>query len=149
LAEINRAHARRLFDLLVIEVDPKSVRLVPRQHKGNVLMCGYADFKVGLHQEIDGVRQVIPWTILCGNSIKLINDKIHFDPKSEKGKKPDEKTGKFPYFPVWMPQTAEARAVFSEKVSRLPIIQQMVERAISEVSTPAAANAAASADNPF
>ncbi len=148
MAEINRAHARRLFDLVVVEVDPKSIRLVPRQHKGNVLMCGYADFQIGLHQEIDGVLQVIPWTTLCGNAIKLMNDRIHFDPKSEKGKKEDPETGKFPYFPVWLPRTAEARAVFNEKISRLPEIQQLVERAISEVSTPTA-NAAASADNPF
>jgi len=148
LAEINRAHARRLFDLVVVEVDPQSIRLVPRQHKGNVLMCGYADFQIGLHQEIDGVRQVIPWMTLCGNAIKLMNDKIHFDPKSEKGKTPNTETGKFPYFPVWMPRTAEARAVFSEKISRLPEIRQLVERAVSEVSTPTAA-ATASADNPF
>ena len=147
MAEVNRAHARRLFDLLVVEVDPKSVRCVPRQHKGNVLFCGYVDFNIGLHQEIDGRQEVIPWTTLCGNSIKLMGDIIHFDPKSEKGKKPDEKTGKFPYFPAWFPRTAEARAVFNEKIKRLPEIQQLVERAITEASTPAAS--AASADNPF
>ena len=134
MAEINRAHARRLFDLLVIEVDPKSVRLVPRQHKGNVLMCGYADFQIGLHQEIDGVRQVIPWTTLCGNSIKLMNDKIHFDPKSEAGK--GERAGT--YFPHWFPMTAEARAVLTEKVKRDPQIITLCEEAVAGLATPVA-----------
>ncbi len=132
---------------MVVEVDPKSIRLVPRQHKGNVLMCGYADFMIGLCQEIDGVRQVIPWTTLCGNAIKLMGDRIHFDPKGEKGTKPDPETGRYPYFPVWFPRSAESRAVFNEKVSRLPEIRQLVEQAVEAVSQPAAT--AASADNPF
>lgn len=147
MAEINRAHARCLFDLMHIEVDPKSVRLVARQHKGNVLFCGYVDFSIGLVQEIDGQRQVIPWTTLCGNAIKLMGDKIHFDPKGEKGKRQNPETGKYPYFPVWFPRTAESRAVFNEKITRLPEIRKLVEDAITQVSAPAAA--AANGDNPF
>jgi len=147
LAEINKAHARRLFDLIHIEVDPKSVRFAPRQHKGNVLFCGYVDFLIGLTQEIDGLIQVIPWTTLCGNAIKLMGDKIHFDPKHEEGRQRDPDTGKHPYFPVWFPRTAESRAVFNEKISRLPEIRELVERAVSEVSH--AGGAAGSGDNPF
>jgi hypothetical protein len=147
LAEINRAQARRLFDLMVVEVDPKSIRLAPRQHKANILFCGYADFIIGLNQVIDGVQQVIPWTTLCGNAIKLMNDKIHFDPKGEKGKKEDPKTGKIPYYPVWFPRTAEARAVFNAKITRLPEIQKLVEDAVATVSP--AASTSTSSDNPF
>lgn len=147
MAEINRAHARRLFDLMHIEVDPKSVRLVPRQHKGDVLFCGYVDFSIGLIQEIDGRHEVIPWMILCGNAIKLMGDKIHFDPKGEKGKRQDSDTGKYPYFPVWFPRTAEARAVFNEKITRLPEIRKLVERAVSEVSHDVAITG--DVDNPF
>ena len=147
MAEINRTHARRLFDLVVVEVDTRSIRLKPKQHKGGVLFCGYVDFLIGLLQEIDGVRQVIPWTTLCGTSIKLMGDKIHFDPKAEPGRTPDPKTGKIPYYPVWFPRTAEARAVFTAKIARLPEIQRMVEKAVTQVSNSVAA--AGDGRNPF
>jgi hypothetical protein len=119
---------------MVIEVDPESIRLKPRQHKGNVLFCGYANFRIGLHQEIDGVRQVIPFVTLVGSAIKLMGERIHFDPKAEPGKKPDPKTGKIPYFPVWFPRSPESRAVFNAKLARLPEIQQLVQQAVAEVS---------------
>ena len=130
--EFDKDQAAHLFDRIGISVT--NTRVHPRQHKGNVIFCGYADLQLS----IDG----IPVIQLCGNSIKLMGDQIHFDPKSEAGK--GDRQGQ--YFPHWFPMTAEARAVLTETLKRDPAIIAMCEEAIAKlaISTPAVA-----ANNPF
>lgn len=124
--ELDREIAAALFER--VDLNVICARFLPRQHKGNVVFVGYADFQV----TVDG----IPLIQLCGNSIKVMNEQIHFDPKSEagRGQRADQ------YFPHWFPMTAEARAVLTEKVKRHPQIIDMVMQAISQLSsTPIAA----------
>ncbi len=130
--EFDKNQAAHLFDRLGISV--ANVRIHPRQHKGNVVFCGYADFQIS----IDGISVLQ----LCGNSIKIMGDQIHFDPKSEAGK--GERQGH--YFPHWFPMTAEARAALSELLKRDPKITAMCEEAISKLT---AAAPTVAAGNPF
>jgi len=102
------------------------VRVAPRQHKGNVIFVGYADIQTWLFR--DGVA--IPFITLCGNSIKLIGDQIHFDPKSERGKGDRSND----YFPHWFPGAGEARAVLTHKLAEDPKIQEMVRLAVASLS---------------
>ncbi len=130
--EFDKNQAAHLFDRLGISV--ANVRMHPRQHKGNVVFCGYADFQIS----IDGISVLQ----LCGNSIKIMGDQIHFDPKSEAGK--GERQGH--YFPHWFPMTAEARAALSELIKRDPKIISMCEEAITQLT---AAAPKLDAGNPF
>lgn len=119
--ELDREKAALLFEKVGLEVT--NTRIHPRQHKGSVVFVGYADFQI----TINGT----PLIQLCGNSIKLMNEQIHFDPKSEagKGQRSDQ------YFPHWFPMTAESRAVLTEKLKRDPQIIDMVQQAISQLSS--------------
>ncbi len=119
--ELDREKAALLFEKVGLEVT--NTRIHPRQHKGNVVFVGYADFQI----TIDGT----PLIQLCGNSIKLMNEQIHFDPKSEAGR--GQRAGQ--YFPHWFPMTAESRAVLAEKLKRDPQIIDMVQKAISQLSS--------------
>lgn len=110
-------------------------RLAPKQHKGNVVFVGYADLTV----QVGG----IDFLSLPGTSIKLMGDQIHFDPKSEKAR-----DGSNRWFPLWLPVSAEARAVLTELVKADPQIVEMVQNAVAVVTQPAAASAA-SDGNPF
>ena len=128
---IDQDQAAALWEQVGITVE--KIRLAPRQHKGNVIFCGYADFQMWMfHQGV-----AIPFITLPGNSIKLIGDQIHFDPKSERGK--GERAGEF--FPHWYPNTPAGRAMLTRKLQDLPEIVQMVESAVAKLS--AAAPAAA------
>jgi hypothetical protein len=129
--ELNKEQAAHLFDRL--EVNVTNTRIHPRQHKGNVVFCGYADFQIN----IDG----IPVIQLCGNSIKLMGDQVHFDPKSEAGR--GERQGQ--YFPHWFPMTAEARAALTELIKRDPQIDAMCREAIEKLNVAAPA----ASGNPF
>ena len=140
MAEINQAHARRLYNRLVVSVDPKSVRFKPRQHKGDVLFCGYVDLQIGLTEGIDGVMETIPLLVLCGSTVKVIGGKVRFEPKKEKTS--EKSTSEKPYHSVWYPSTPGARAVLDTKVSRLPVIRDMVEQAMRQVNMSPAAMAA-------
>ncbi len=131
MADFDKEIAAYLYDHIGIIVT--NAHSHPRQHKGNVVFCGYADFQVS----IDG----IPVLQMCGNSIKLMGDQIHFDPKSEAGK--GDRAGNF--FPHWFPMTREARIVLTEKLKRDPAIIAMCDEAISKLDiAPAVA-----AGNPF
>lgn len=132
MADFNREIASFIFEH--IEVAVIKQRLSPRQHKGNVVFCGYADFQIS----IGGT----PFLHLCGNAIKLIGDQVHFDPKSEAGK--GENAGSF--FPCWFPMTGESRAVLTEKLKRNPKIISMCEEALNQLNGNASATAAG---NPF
>lgn len=118
--EFDKDQAALLFDRLGVTVT--GVRVLPRQHKGSVVFCGYADFQI----DIDG----IPVLQLCGNSVKLMSDEIHFDPKSEPGA--GSRAGH--HFPHWFPMTAEARAVLTEKLKRDPQIIAMCEETITQLT---------------
>ncbi len=129
--EFDKDQAAHLFDRIGISVT--NIRVHPRQHKANVIFCGYAD----LQFSIDG----IPVIQLCGNSIKLMGDQIHFDPKSEQGK--GDRQGQ--YFPHWFPMSAEARASITELLKRDPAVITMCEEAVAQINA-----AAPDADgNPF
>jgi hypothetical protein len=128
---IDQDQAAALWEQMGVTVD--KLRLAPRQHKGNVIFCGYADIQIWMfHQGV-----AIPFITLTGNSIKLMGDQIHFDPKSERGK--GTRSGDF--FPHWYPVTPAARAVLTRKLQEIPQVIAMVEQAVSQLS--AAAGAAA------
>lgn len=131
MADFDKAIAAYLYDHLEITVTKS--HLAPRLHKGSVIFCGYADFQVSIDK--------IPFLQLCGNSIKLMGDQVHFDPKSEEGK--GDRAGSF--FPHWFPMTREARIVLTEKLKRDPAIIAMCDEAVSQL-TPATS---AVANNPF
>ncbi len=130
--ELDRERAAILFEKIGLEVT--NARILPRQHKSNVIFVGYADFQI----DVDG----IPLVQLCGNSIKLLNGQIHFDTKNEAGK--GQRAGQ--YLPHWFPITAEARAVLTEKLKRDPQIIDMVTQALSQLSSTSTAGASG---NPF
>jgi len=117
--EIDSTIAAQIWDRVGITVE--NIRLAPRQHRGNVVFCGYADFILWLWIST-GEGTAAPLVHLCGNSIKLIDGELHFDPKSERGK--NERSSKF--FPHWLPAGAEARAVLTRKLEQLPEIQEMI-----------------------
>jgi len=119
MAELDRETAAYLFEHIEIAVTKS--RIHPRQHKGDVVFCGYADFQVSF----DGV----PFLQLCGNPIKLMGNQIRFDPKSEKGT--GDRAGS--HFPCWFPMTAEARAVITEKLKRSSEIVAMCDAAVHEL----------------
>ena len=126
---IDQDHAALLWSLFGVTVD--KIRVAPRQHKGNVMFIGYADIHVWLFQG----QTPIPLMTLCGNSIKLIGDQIHFDPKSERGKGERSKD----FFPHWYPKSSAARAVITRKLSEDPQIQEMVRLAVAKLAEAAGA----------
>ena len=126
---LNTAQAASLWNLFGITVD--KVRVAPRQHKGNVIFVGYADIQVWLFEG----QTPIPLFTMCGNSIKLIGDQIHFDPKSERGK--GDRSNDF--FPHWYPMSGEARVVLTRKLTEDAKIQEMVTLAVARLNEAAAA----------
>lgn len=130
---INKVQAAFLWDLLGVSVD--NLRPAPRQHQGNVIFCGYADILIWIFVGDNAV----PLIQLCGNSIKLIGDDLHFDPKSERGQ------GEYrsQHFAHWFPTTGAARAVLTRKLAELPEIQAMLIQAKQQLTeaTPAASAA--------
>lgn len=126
---IDQAHAASLWDLVGVTVD--KTRVAPRQHKGNVMFVGYADIHVWLFEN----QTPIPFITLCGNSIKLIGDQLHFDPKSERGK--GERSNDF--FPHWFPKDGAARAVITRKLSEDPKVQEMIRLAVASLAEAAGA----------
>ncbi len=121
---IDRAEAASLWDLIGVTVD--KVRIAPRQHKGNVMFLGYADIQVWLFNG----QAMIPFLTMCGNSIKLIGEQLHFDPKSERGK--GSRSSDF--FPHWYPGSGAARVVITRKLSEDRQIQEMIQVAIGRLS---------------
>jgi len=143
--EIDANAAAILWERVGLTVD--NIRLAPRQHKGNVIFCGYADILVWIYPngaETGETGEAIPLIQLCGNSIKLMGDQIHFDPKSERGKG-DRKDH---FFPHWFPMTGAARSVLTLKLSENLDIRNMITEAVNQLAggTPAAV---ASGGNPF
>lgn len=126
---IDQAQAATLWERIGITAD--KARVAPRQHKGNVIFVGYAD----IHVWVFSGQTAIPLITLCGNSIKLIGDQIHFDPKSERGKGDRSKD----FFPHWYPSRGEARAVITRKLAEDPQIQEMVRLAVAKLSEAAGA----------
>jgi hypothetical protein len=135
---IDQAQAAHLWELMGVTVE--NIRLAPRQHKGNVVFCGYADILIWIFAG----GSAVPLVHLCGNSIKLMGDQIHFDPKSERGK--GERSAHF--FPHWFPMSGAARAAMTQKLSEDADIQKMITDAVNQLAggTPAAV---ASGGNPF
>lgn len=117
--QFNRELAAALWQRM--QLATSNHRLYPKQHKGSVLFVGYADFTLS----IDG----IPFLCLPGNSIKLMGDQIHFDPKSERAR-----DGSPRYFPLWFPVSAEARAVLTEQLKADAQIVQMCHDAVAAVT---------------
>ncbi len=130
---IDQFQAAHLWDSIGVTVE--NIRMAPRQHKGNVIFCGYADILVWIFA--DG--NTIPLIHLCGNSIKIMGNDIHFDPKSERGKG-DRKDH---FFAHWFPLTGASRAVLTQKIAGIPEIQEMCARAMHQLTegTPTAAAA--------
>ena len=122
--KFNQAHAAALWNLIGVTVS--GTRIVPKEHKGNVTFIGYADIQVWLY----GQEETIPFLILCGNSIKLINGEIHFDPKSERGKGSRNKD----FFPHWLPAEAASRKVITKKLEEDATIQEMVALAQAKLA---------------
>ena len=127
--EIDRKEAASLWDLFGITVD--KTRVAPRQHKGNVIFVGYADIHIWLFAG----PTAVPLATLCGNSIKLIGEQIHFDPKSERGK--GDRSNDF--FPHWYPKSGAARAVLTAKLAEDASIQEMVQLAVAKLAEAARA----------
>ena len=127
--EFNQAHAAALWNLVGVTID--NVRVAPRQHKGNVTFIGYADIQVWLFTP----EGTIPFLTLCGNSIKLINEGLHFDPKSERGK--GNRSGDF--FPIWLPSGGASRALLTKKLAENAGIQEMVAQATAMLAETAKA----------
>jgi hypothetical protein len=130
---LNKEIAAHLWQY--IQVSTRNHRLHAKQHKGNVLFVGYADITL----IIAGVE----FLSLPGTSIKLMGDQIHFDPKQEKAR-----DGSNRYFPLWLPVSAEARAVLTEQIKADPGIVEMAEQAVAKV-THVAAPATTGSPNPF
>lgn len=107
-----------------VQLSTRNHRLYAKQHKGNVLFVGYADLTI----QIGGVD----FLSLPGTSIKLMGDQIHFDPKQEQARDGSDR-----YFPLWLPVSAEARAVLDQLIKADPGIIQMVEQAVDKVTTAA------------
>lgn len=118
-----------------VTVSTRNHRLFPKQHKGNVLFVGYADITL----IVGGVE----FLSLPGNSIKLMGDQVHFDPKQEKARDGSDR-----YFPLWLPVSAEARAVLTELIKADPQIIEMCHQAVAQVTQPATSETATSG-NPF
>ncbi|MBD3261600.1 MAG: hypothetical protein GF334_07965 [Candidatus Altiarchaeales archaeon] len=110
-----------------IQLSTSNHRLYPKQQQGGVLFVGYADFTVSL----DG----IPLLCLPGNSIKLMGDQLHFDPKAEKAR-----DGSPRWFPLWFPVSGEVRAVLTEKLKVEERIVEMCHDAVAQVNQAAAYN---------
>lgn len=131
---LNREIAAHLWQY--VQVGTRNHRLLPKQHKGNVLFVGYVDITI----QIGG----IDFLSLPGTSIKLMGDQIHFDPKQEQAR-----DGSSRYFPVWLPVSAEARAVLTELIKLDPDIIAMVEQAVAKVTVQASTGYSNSNSNPF
>ncbi len=125
----DKEQAASLWNLFGVTVDKTRVR--PRQHKGNVMFVGYADIHIWLFAD----QKPIPLLTLCGNSIKLIGDQIHIDPKAEQGKGDRSND----YFPHWYPKDGPARAVITAKLVEDASIQEMVKLAVAKLAGTAAA----------
>lgn len=136
---IDQAEAAHLWEF--VGVTAENIRLAPRQHKGNVVFCGYADILIWIRL---GAENYVPLIHLCGNSIKLMGDQIHFDPKSERGK--GERSAHF--FPHWFPMSGASRAMITQKLSENADIQKMITDAVNQLAggTPATV---VSGGNPF
>jgi len=132
MKHLDRKAAAKLFDLISVKVT--NTRISPRQHRGNVLFVGYADFQIEVAD--------IPFLQMCGNSIKILGDNIHFDPKGERGKN-DRKDH---FFPHWFPVNGESRAVLTEHLRRNDTIIQMCHKAVNLVT---GQTKAATTGNPF
>ena len=126
---VDQEQAASLWNLFGVTVD--KVRVAPRQHKGNVMFVGYADIHIWLFAG----QKSIPLVTLCGNSIKLIGEQIHVDPKSERGK--GDRSNDF--FPHWYPADGPARAVITAKLADNASIQEMVSLATARLAENAAA----------
>jgi len=136
---IDQAQAANLWETMGLTVE--NIRLAPRQHKGNVIFCGYADILLWIFAG----GTAVPLVHLCGNSIKLMGDQIHFDPKSERGK--GERSAH--WFPHWFPMSGAARAVMTQKLSENEDVQKMVTDAVNQIAGGTSAAVAASTANPF
>jgi hypothetical protein len=121
---IDQAQAAALWECVGVTAD--KIRIAPRQHKGNVTFIGYADIQIWIFQ----AGEAIPMLTLCGTSIKLIDDVIHFDPKAERGKGDRSRD----FFPHWYPKTGAARAVLTRKISEDPQIQEMVQVGVARLA---------------
>jgi hypothetical protein len=132
LSTFNKETAKHLWSYL--DLTSRNHRLLPKQHKGNVVFVGYADLTIKVGN--------IDFLSLPGTSIKLMGDQIHFDPKQEKAR-----DGSNRWFPLWLPVSAEARSVLTELVKADPQIIEMVQQAVAAVTHPA--GAVASDGNPF
>lgn len=108
-----------------IQLSTSNHRLYPKMQNGGVLFVGYTDFTISL----DG----IPILCLPGNSIKLMGNQIHFDPKSEKAR-----DGSSRWFPLWFPVSGEMRAVLTEKLKVDERIVQMCHEAVNQTNQNAA-----------
>jgi hypothetical protein len=93
--------------------------------KGAIQMLGFADIVV----YVAGAA----FLSLPKTSLKLIRDRLHFDPQVIQGR--GEKAGVF--FPTWRPMTAEARAVIESLLNDLEEVQELIRlaRASNEGST--------------
>lgn len=127
---INQTQAAVLWDLIGLTVS--NLRVAPRQHKGNVVFTGYAD----IHIWVFSGPTALPLMTLCGNSIKLIGDQIHFDPKAERGKGSRSKE----FFPHWCPNSPESRIVLTRKLRENSQIQEMVSTAVARLAETADAS---------
>jgi hypothetical protein len=116
-----------------VQLSTRNHRLLPKQHKGNVLFVGYADLTL----QIGGVD----FLSLPGTSIKLMGDQVHFDPKQEQARDGSDR-----YFPVWLPVSAESRAVLTELIKADPQIVEMCHNAAAAVTQP---GVAAASVNPY
>ena len=125
--EINELHAAHFWEMVGVSVSGCNVR--PKQHKGDVKFVGYFNLQVWLFSP-DG--EAMPFLDLQGNSLKLIGENVHFDPKSEPAK--DNRPGGRKFFNHWFPMARAAREVLTRKLVELPEIQEMVQQAVTQLT---------------
>jgi hypothetical protein len=124
--KVDEKHAACLWEMVGVSVT--NCLSLPKQHKGDVMFAGYFDLQIWLFADLvpGAEREALPLLQLCGNSLKTIKGKVHFDPKSEPAK--DSRPGNRSFFNHWFPSSAAAREVLTRKLLELPEIQELVRK---------------------
>ena len=129
---IDRRIAHSLYEALTLKL--RNIHVAPAPPTGAVQFLGFADFQISLLGH--------PFLNLVGNSLKLIDGRLHFDPNYEEGK--GAKVGQ--KFNVWAPTSGEARAVITALLEQCPEVEEMKNEA-AKVS--AGNQKTAKVSNPF
>lgn len=131
--------AANLFDHVAVTMDRFHAHVVC---KPKVDLLGFADVSIEI--------PAIPGFALKLRNIevKVLNGKARIDTPSERSKEKNPQTGKFDYFPVFFPKSAEMRAVITTRIFDTQEVAAAVAAA-EQARTQAPATASLSGSNPF